>query len=152
MKIGIIYTSVSGNTKELALLIHMLFKKENIAVHLYRVEEFSLNYLDEYDAIAIGTYTWGDGEIPFEMEPLYKAFEKRERKTVVTGIFGTGDSFYPHYCGAVDRFRDLLKVNTNLAVTLKVELLPQIQDIAQCEKFVDLFIKRINSSLKDYCF
>ncbi|MEH7393436.1 flavodoxin domain-containing protein [Bacillus sp. JJ1503] len=145
MRIGLIYTSISGNTKELALKLYDLFKKRNLDVYLYSIEQFSCNRLDEFDAVVVGTYTWGDGEIPDEMIPLYREFEKIDRSNMVTGVFGTGDSFYPHYCGAVDIFRDLLKAKTDLSVTLKVELLPQEQDLTKCIKFVDLFLARLEN-------
>ncbi|KAB2338120.1 flavodoxin [Cytobacillus depressus] len=145
MRIGIIYTSISGNTKELALLINNQFKQRSLDVYLYSIEQFACHRLDEFDAIVIGTYTWGNGEIPDEMMPLYQEFKKIDRRNIVTGVFGTGDSFYPHYCGAVDMFRDLLNVKTDLSVTLKVELLPQQQDIARCNKFVDLLLARFEN-------
>lgn len=146
MKIGIIYTSISGNTKELAQLLYELFKKQTIKVHLFHIKDFPIQTLSDFDAIAIGTYTWGNGEIPLEMEPLYHAFEKSKQTKMITGVFGTGDSFYPYYCGAVDKFKDLLKIYTNLAVTLKIELSPQTQDILKCKRFVELFAERMQQS------
>ncbi|MED3553381.1 flavodoxin domain-containing protein [Cytobacillus praedii] len=146
MKIGIIYTSVSGNTKELAHLLHELFSRQTIRAHLFHIADFPIHTLSTFDAIAIGTYTWGDGDIPAEMEPLFREFEKIPQMKMITGVFGTGDSFYPHFCGAVDKFRDLLKINTDLAVTLKIELLLQKQDISKCKRFVELFANRIQTS------
>ncbi|WP_066300554.1 flavodoxin domain-containing protein [Bacillus sp. FJAT-29937] len=145
MRIGLIYTSISGNTNELALLIYEQFMQRNVNVDLYNIEQFDCNRLDQFDAFVVGTYTWGNGEIPNEMIPLYREFEKVDRRYMITGVFGTGDSFYPHYCGAVDMFRDLLKVKTELSVTLKVELLPQEQDLTKCKKFVDLFMDRLEN-------
>ncbi|WP_369689375.1 flavodoxin domain-containing protein [Bacillus sp. AFS037270] len=144
MKIAIVYSSVTGNTKELAEVIYRNFLGHSVDVMMYRVEDFSPAYLRIYDAIAIGTYTWGDGEIPKEMWKLYQALEELNNKDLVTAVFGTGDSFYPNYCGAVNLFRDMLYVHTNLAATLKVELLPQIQDFQRSQNFVDSIIKRLN--------
>ncbi|MEH7417944.1 flavodoxin domain-containing protein [Neobacillus drentensis] len=144
MKIAIVYSSVTGNTKELAEVIYRNFLGYSVDVMIYKVEEFPLAYLWIYDAIAIGTYTWGDGEIPKEMWKLYQAIEYLVNKDLVTAVFGTGDTFYPTYCGAVNQFRDMLYVHTNLAATLKVELLPQIQDFERSQKFVESIIKRAN--------
>lgn len=145
MNIGIIYASITGNTKVLAELIHQHIQRSIIInrVDLYHVKEFSFSSLAKYDAIAIGTYTWGNGEIPKEMDMLFKAIEKNVEKNVATGVFGTGDSFYPKFCGAVDVFRDMLAVRTNLAVTLKVELLPQQTDDNRCLKFSNILLKRL---------
>ncbi|WP_313799765.1 flavodoxin domain-containing protein [Cytobacillus sp.] len=148
MRIGIVYTSVSGNTEELARLLHELLMEQKFRSQLINITDFPVHELAEYDALAIGTYTWGDGEIPLEMETIYNKFKDLRSKEMVTAIFGTGDRFYPHYCGAVDTFKNVLKINTNLAVTLKVELLPQKRDLSKCKKFVELFTKRIQTSLQ----
>ena len=144
MKLAIVYSSVTGNTKELAEMIYRNLICRSVDVSIYRIEDFSLAFLSNFDVIAIGTYTWGDGEIPKEMRKLYHAFEELDNKDLVTAVFGTGDSFYPNYCGAVDLFRDMLYVHTNLAATLKVELLPQILDLHRSQMFVDSIIKKAN--------
>ncbi|MCM3668621.1 flavodoxin domain-containing protein [Mesobacillus maritimus] len=142
MKCVIVYTSVTGNTKELAENLYQSFLSKEVDIQIYRIEQFSTTYLNEYDAIVIGTYTWGNGQVPQEMRRLYRAFEMFEKKDKITAVFGTGDSFYPHYCGAVDQFRDMLYVHSNLAATLKVELFPQQQDEKRCQKFVQSIFER----------
>ena len=144
MKVAIVYSSVTGNTKELAYVIYRNFLSRSADVMIDRVESFSVECLSTFDAIIIGTYTWGDGEIPKEMWKLYHAIENLENKNLITAVFGTGDSFYPKYCGAVDVFRDMLFVHTTLSATFKVELLPQIQDLFRSQMFVDSIIKRVN--------
>jgi len=141
MKIAIIYSSMSAskNTESVAQYIH----KELEDSELHLVEHFSLEALPMYDAIIIGTYTWGNGEIPQEMQPVYDAFLKQDLSHIVTGVFGTGDTFYPRFCGAVDVFKDLLAEKTNLAVTLKVELYPQSKDIQKTKLFAEKIKQRL---------
>lgn len=143
MKIGLVYSSVTGNTKELVKMIREIFLSFHIEVNLIRVEDFSLVKLNTFDAIIIGTYTWGNGDIPIRMLPLYKALEVQDVKNVVTGVVGTGDRFYPKFCGAVDEFRDMLFVHSNLAATLKIELAPQLQDKERCFQFVKAIMARL---------
>ncbi|QOR67871.1 flavodoxin domain-containing protein [Cytobacillus suaedae] len=138
MKIAIIYTSSTGNTAEVAHTIHSLIGGE-----LFKVNTFNLSELAMYDAILVGSYTWGNGEIPREMTSLYEAFSRQELQHVVTGVFGTGDRFYPKFCGAVDLFRDKLALHTSLAVTLKVEQMPQNEDIEKCRTFVNRILTRL---------
>lgn len=140
-----VYSSITGNTEALVGYLYKLFLLHDVKSDLYKAENFPLSFLPSYDAVIVGTYTWGDGEIPDEMRPLYEAFETCEVKHIVTGVIGTGDRFYPYFCGAVDEFRDMLFVQTNLAVTLKVELAPESRDLDKCKKFVALFLKRLNS-------
>ncbi|SEN70826.1 flavodoxin I [Mesobacillus persicus] len=143
MKVAIVYASITGNTKELAEELFELFLAHSVEVTLYKIEDFPLLDLNQFDAIAVGTYTWGNGEIPTEMRGLYQAFELLGRKSLVTAIFGTGDSFYLRYCGAVDLFRDMLYVHTNLAAILKVELTPQDQDVDRCHRLVVAIVNRV---------
>ena len=149
MKIAFIYTSKTSNTEELVKILHTLFLKQVSKVDLYRITEFPLGQLGKYDAIVIGTYTWGDGELPREMEPLYQAFEAMDQNQIITGVVGTGDRFYPNFCGAVDRFRDMLYVHTNLTVTLKVELSPQLSDLYRCKRFVEIFVKKCHAQYRN---
>jgi len=136
MKVGIVYTSVTGNTENLAKLLADAFRKQSNDVFLYKIEVFNVEWVNQFDVFVIGTYTWGRGEIPNNMKALYQNFQTTKYPNLITGIFGTGDRFFPQFCGAVDRFRDLLKHQTRLAVTLKVEFFPQYQDKMKCVLFV----------------
>ncbi len=142
MKAAIIYTTKTGNTEELARELH---KSLSRLVHtdMYVVDRFPLNQLHDYEIVVIGTYTWGMGDIPLEMMSLYQWIEREGVNHLITGVFGTGDRFYPHFCGAVDEFRDMLYVHTNLAATLKVELSPQSSDREKCEKFASILMSRV---------
>ncbi|WP_066368753.1 flavodoxin domain-containing protein [Neobacillus fumarioli] len=146
MKIAIIYTSKSGNTDELVKILYKFFLEQRVTPDLFRIEEFLVNRLQEYDAIVVGTYTWGDGNIPQEMERLYHAFETMDVERIITGVAGTGDRFYPKFCGAVDEFRDMLYVHTQLAVTLKIELMPQKTDLVRCRRFVEIMLEHLQKS------
>ncbi|WP_182201735.1 flavodoxin domain-containing protein [Paraliobacillus salinarum] len=137
MKAAVIYTSVTGNTEDLANQIYQGMRKQQMNVDFISINELDYDTLPDYDIIAVGTYTWDNGDLPMEMEELFIEFEEQDMSHVTTGVFGTGDSFYPYYCGAVDLFRDMLYVHTNLAVTLKIELTPQQDDLIRCEKFCD---------------
>jgi flavodoxin I len=144
LSVAIVYASVSGNTKELAEELYQILLSKSVHISIYSIEEFSVSDLCHYHAVAIGTYTWGNGDIPTEMRQLYQAFETISIKDMTTAVFGTGDSCFPMFCGAVDQFRDMLYVHTNLAATLKVELRPQEQDFQRCEKFVEALLLHAN--------
>lgn len=134
-EIAIIYSSITGNTAELAGMLVECMKEQGMNVRVFSPEEFCRVKVDAFDAVLVGTYTWGSGEIPHEMRDVYRHFEAAGSKHVVTAVFGTGDSFFAEFCGAVDRFRDMLYVQTDLAAVLKVELMPQEKDLERCEKF-----------------
>ncbi|WP_066191975.1 MULTISPECIES: flavodoxin domain-containing protein [Gracilibacillus] len=143
MKAAVIYTSVTGNTATLAEMIHEHMEKRGVVTDLIPVDDFNPAQLTDYDIIAVGTYSWDNGELPMEMEELFEAFEDEDVQQITTGVFGTGDSFFASFCGAVDLFRDMLYAQSNLAVTLKVELTPQKGDISKCDTFCDRLTSRV---------
>ncbi|QHJ70052.1 flavodoxin domain-containing protein [Planococcus halotolerans] len=142
-RIAIVYASVTGNTQAVAEVLAECFQAKGFLPEVHEVSNFNANELKRYDIVVVGTYTWGSGEIPAEMRKLFEAFEKLERPELVTAVFGTGDSFFAEFCGAVNRFRDMLYVHTNLAATLKIELMPQETDLVRCEKFVEAVGRRL---------
>lgn len=137
-KLAIVYASVTGNTEQLAEMLQAAMLNQELHTELYRIEDFPLTALSSFDTLVIGTYTWGSGEIPGELRDLYEAIEKLDYKELQTAVFGTGDSFFAEFCGAVDCFRDMLYVKTKLVASLKVELTPQPHDFIRCEKLAEL--------------
>ncbi|WP_338066460.1 flavodoxin domain-containing protein [Planococcus halotolerans] len=142
-RIAIVYASVTGNTQAVAEVLAECFQAKGFLPDVCEINQFDVNKLRRYDIVVIGTYTWGSGEIPAEIQELFEAFEELQRPELVTAVFGTGDSFFSEFCGAVNRFRDMLYVHTNLAATLKIELMPQETDLARCEKFVEAVSRRL---------
>ncbi|PXW88977.1 flavodoxin I [Streptohalobacillus salinus] len=136
MKACIVYTSTTGNTEEVATAIYNQLVS-HIDTDLMSIDNFEFSTINMYDYFIIGTYTWGNGQLPTEMKALYQRIETHANKHLRTAVFGTGDRFYPLFCGAVDRFRDMLYEKTDLAVTFKVELSPQQTDYNKVPIFVD---------------
>ncbi|WP_235318410.1 flavodoxin domain-containing protein [Planococcus sp. CAU13] len=144
-KIAIVYSSITGNTAELAGMLLDCTRERGLDVRVFTPEQFCETDISSFDAVLVGTYTWGSGEIPYGMQAVYRHFEASPSKHLVTAVFGTGDSFFAEFCGAVDRFRDMLFVQTQLSAVLKVELRPEEKDVARCLKFVDAVISRIEA-------
>ncbi|MGE7761252.1 flavodoxin domain-containing protein [Peribacillus sp. NPDC097895] len=134
-KVAIVYHSAGGNTKALAEAIASLLPESE----LYRMNEFDLRTLPDYEALIIGTYTWGNGELPAKSAALYKELEQLPIAHLKTGVFGTGETNYNHFCGAVDHFRDMLFAQSQLLVTLKIEQMYQESDLSRLKKFASLF-------------
>lgn len=134
MRIAIVYHSGTGNTKELSEEIHKFLPE----AELHRVLDFDLSTIPDYDLLMIGTYTWGNGNIPRRMIPLYEAIEHMEVDNLFTVIFGTGESSYKYFCGAVDSFRNMLYHQTKLIATLKIEQRFQDTDVERIHKLCNL--------------
>lgn len=144
-KVAIVYCSNTGNTKEVALGLSAAFQRAGCKVDVYGHREFYKSILHEYDAVILGTYTWGDGEIPEKFKPVVDEFKHKRNEffRLVTGVFGTGETCYPKFCGAVDHIEIVLYTWTDLTVTLKVEQSPQQSDMDKFPVFVNHIIKEL---------
>lgn len=100
----------------------------NILPDLVHVKDLNYDILTNYDYLIVGTYTFGNGDIPREMLPFYHYLFDANLTHIKSAIVGTGDRFYPYFCGAVDRFVEPMQQQTDLRVTLKVELYPEQRD------------------------
>ena len=147
MRVAIVYAYVTGNTKELAEAIQEKFQQRMEGAELFTVKDFPLKHISAYDGLVLGTFTWSngwsDGCIPRVMRRIFSHLEYVEADHLATAVFGTGDRFFPDFCAAVDEFRDMLYVQSDLAVTMKVELRPQSDDMVKCERFADCLIEKI---------
>ncbi|MBA9025356.1 flavodoxin domain-containing protein [Peribacillus huizhouensis] len=139
MKTAIVYHSAGGNTKALAEAIYSFLPEAK----LFRVKDFDLSTISQYEGLLVGTYTWGDGDLPAKIIPLYEELEIAQVSQLVTGVFGTGETNYNHFCGAVNRFRDMLFANTQLAVTLKIEQMYQESDLSRIKKFTEIYKEKL---------
>lgn len=136
MRIAIVYHSGSGNTKALMEEIALRLPSADV----FRVIDFDVARLASYDALLVGTYTWGNGDMPNKMKPFYEALKAMDISHLKTAVFGTGETGYKYYCGAVDTFRDMLYVHSNLLATLKVEQRYQSSDLSRIEKLCEIFV------------
>lgn len=60
--------------------------------------------LDDYEKIIIGTYTWGAGVIPKRLKKFIVDNHKKIKGKDVF-VFGSGNSVYKNFCGAVDNLK-----------------------------------------------
>ena len=134
-KTAIVHHSAGGNTKALAEVLASFLPE----AELFRVLEFDICTVHEYDSLIVGTYTWGNGELPARMSTFYSELEQMPISHLKTGVFGTGETNYNHFCGAVDQFRDMLFANSQLVATLKIEQMYQEADLPRIRKFASLF-------------
>lgn len=138
-KILIIYASRTGNTEIMAETIAEQLKTSNNKVTIQNIDfdEIDMNKLCKYDAVLLGTYTWYDGELPYEVEDLHEALSDIDLVHKIIGIFGSADSFYDTYGGAIDimteRVRELGA--TVVSEPLKIDLEPSDTDIIRCRQF-----------------
>lgn len=139
-KAAIIYTSMTGNTEEIAELLAE--KLTSIQVVMIEMDEMKAEDFGQYDGFLFGTYTDGDGELPFDTEIFVDMLEETELKGKTGGCFGSGDSIYNDFCGAVDQLQELIieKKMAAVASPLKIELSPEENDSDEINRFINSFL------------
>lgn len=140
----IVYASMTGNTEELAHLIGKGMQEAGATVVIKDVLEVDISNLLDYDGILLGAYTWGDGELPDEFLDFYEEMDTLNLSGKKAVAFGSCDSSYPQYGGAVTILTDkLLELGSDVILEgLKIDLSPTLAEKEQCIQFGQSFVKK----------
>lgn len=115
MGILLVLASQTGNTKTFVDFLQR-HSEQNITV----CSDFDESIKD-YNQIAFGSYTWGDGKIPAKMKK-YLIDHQEDLKDKEVLIFGSGNTIYPNFCRAVDSISKICKdCGANVIRTVKFE-------------------------------
>lgn len=146
-KIIIIYASLTGNTEEIAELIAEGARSAGAEVSMKLVDECNAVSLLEADGYLLGAYTWGDGELPDEFVPFIEEMEELDLKGSRAAVFGSGDTGYPIYCGAVDELERVAKEQGAVLMqeSLKIEYGPRKEEKDLCRSFGAAFAASLKS-------
>lgn len=142
-KVLVAYASLTGNTEEIAELIVEGIKQAGGEAILKSVTDFNAAEILEYEGVLLGAYTWGDGELPDEFLDFYEEMEELNLTGLKSAAFGSGDTGYEIYCGAVDIIESKLKELGAEIVqeSLKIEYGPSSAEKDECRKFGSQFIE-----------
>ncbi|WP_099159817.1 flavodoxin [Virgibacillus ndiopensis] len=147
-KILMMYASMSGNTEMMA---DAIFDYINEAKHEIVIKSFDFDPIDvqemtDYDGILIGTYTYDEGNLPYEVEDFYEELDDVKLSGKIIGVFGSCDSFYDTFGGAVDTMEERVieRGGRLCGEGIKVDLEPDKKDIERCQKFAEVFLKKVN--------
>ncbi|WP_438351740.1 flavodoxin [Paenibacillus sp. FA6] len=151
-KFAIIYASVSGNTEEIAELIADGIRASGAEVDLKTVENSHAEQLLQYKGYLLGAYTWGDGELPDEFLDFCDEMDEVDLQGSRAAVFGSGDSGYDIYCGAVDQLEEKLRTCGAMLLqeSLKIEYGPNKDEKVLCREFGKSFAEACMSVLNDH--
>ncbi|WP_188454201.1 flavodoxin [Virgibacillus oceani] len=148
IKILMIYASMSGNTEIMADVIFDYIKGKNheIVKKSFDFDPIQIDELLNYDGILIGTYTYDEGDLPYEVEDFYEELDDIELTGKMIGVFGSCDSFYDSFGGAIDTMAAKVKDRGGMLYDkgLKVDLEPDKKDIERLREFAEGFLGKIN--------
>lgn len=144
----LLYASMTGNTEEIANIMGECLVKHGVQVTRkgFDTVDIKAEELLSYDGILFGTYTYDDGELPWEVENFYEDLPDVDLNGIIVGVFGSGDSFYPEFGKAVDLMADRFQEigATVVGERVKVELDPDEADADRCEELVAVFCESLN--------
>lgn len=138
MKICIGYASMSGNTEDMANILKETLLECGCEVDVFDLETIDVLSLKSYDCIFFGAYTWGDGDLPYEVEEFFDHLNKINLNGVKAACFGSGDTLYPKFCMAVEIMATTLKEQSCdvFEEKLKIELSPEAdEEVDECRQF-----------------
>lgn len=144
-RIFIGFASMSGNTEEMADLIKERLEGDH-DIHLEEIEEIEPDFLAGFDAVLLGSYTWNDGDLPYEVEDFYEDLEDIDLKGKGIAVFGSGDTSYPQFCEAVNLFEDRLTAvgGERMSEGWKVDMHPdKEEDLTRLQVFTDEIIEHL---------
>lgn len=151
-KILLLYASTTGNTEVMteAIADYLIDHGQEVVIKSFDFDLIEVEMIDEYDAVLVGTHTWDDGDLPYEVEDFYEELEDVDIKGMPFGVFGSADSFYDTYGGAVDLLSDRIRNlgGQLLPHQLKVDRDPDRQDIKRCQEFAEMMYQQLNKRIK----
>jgi putative flavodoxin-2 len=139
-----VYASLTGNTEMLSdLIIEKFEEQKGIEIEKLFIEDMvDYDFLDDADAFIVATYTYGEGDLPEEMEEFFEEIGQKDYSGKVYGVIGTGDTIYEQYCVCVDQFNDQIAKTgaTNPTENLKIEIEADTdEDFENIDKFIEDF-------------
>ena len=98
-KIGLFYGTQTGNTETIAEAIQAQLGADNVELH--DMADASLEEMNDYNFLIIGSPTWNIGELQADWESIYPELDDMDFSGKTVAYFGCGDQV-----GYADNFMD----------------------------------------------
>lgn len=102
MSVLIIFGSLLGRTKRIAVLLGMHLQAAGFEVKVKDIRDTDINELDYPDLTIMACSTWDDGMLQVDFRPFQKDLMKSKLKGKKFAVLGLGGHKYPHFCTAPD--------------------------------------------------
>lgn len=145
-KIKIVYASMTGNDEDIADILSEDFEEAGMQVDLSEISQTDVDDYLQADVCIMVSYTYSDGlegNIPDEGLDFYHDLLESDLSNKIFGVCGSGDTFYPEFCVAVDQFeKAFLQAHARQgAKSVKIELAPNNDDIVKLDHFAQTIIE-----------
>ncbi|MFS0654308.1 flavodoxin [Bacillus sp. 179-C3.3 HS] len=145
----LVYATMSGNTEAMADLIEKGLKEAGASVDRYEAMDIEADLLNDYSHIILGAYTWGDGDLPDDFIDLYEEMDEVDFTGKCVAVFGSGDTSYEHFCGAVDLIEEKVKeLGGHMTLpSVKIELNPEGDEEEELITFGKQFVQNLQQEV-----
>lgn len=108
-KTCIIYGSTTGTTESVAGMIASKMGIEDNCV--YNASDLTPDLINQFDALILGSSTWGDGELQDDWYDAVKILKGMDLQGKIIALFGCGDSesYSDTFCDAIGLLYEELK-------------------------------------------
>ncbi|MGY3749793.1 flavodoxin [Vagococcus acidifermentans] len=136
----IVYASMTGNTEEISEIIEEKLQEAGAEVEREECSDVDEDFFEDADICIVATYTYGEGDLPFEFEDFFDELGEQDLDGKIYGVVGSGDKEYGEfYCkSAHDFVEEFEKTGAKKgAETVEIENNAEDEDIELLQKFVD---------------
>lgn len=122
------YYSRKGNTKALVNLFEGKCEIDTIT----NIRNYNLK---EYSTVVFATSTYGRGIPPKEFFDIRDLLMRFKGKNI--GLFGSGNTHYEYFCGALDLLEEMLKGRNEIIFKYKYEGYPKDINFKEMESIIN---------------
>lgn len=148
MKILIIFGSLLGKTKRIAVLIGKELQKTGFEVKVKDVIDSSVEEMKGNDLVILGCSTWDDGALQYDFREFHKKFMRSKIPGQKYAVFGLGGHKYPHFCTAPDILAAAARMSGGTVIIDNLKLdLDHDEPQDKCDKEVIAWTREISKSI-----
>lgn len=144
--VKIVYASMTGNTEGISEIIENQFIDAGLEVEREECTDVDPDFFEDADICIVATYTYGDGELPFELEDFFEDLEDEDLEDKLFGVVGSGDTEYGEYfCQSARDFVEQFKKTgaTEGAEMVEIENEADGEDTERLQAFVDQLVSKV---------
>lgn len=148
MKILIVFGSLLGKTKRLAVLAGTELRKKGYEIKVKDVLDTNINELEYFDLVILGCSTWDDGMLQIDFREFDKQLMKHPLPGKKFAVFGLGGRKYPHFCTAPDIIASSVKMAKGELIIENLKLdLDHDEPIDKCDNQMIEWIEKVEEKL-----
>lgn len=140
----IVYASMTGNTEGISEILEEKFTAAGVDVERVEADDADEDFFEDADICVVATYTYNDGELPFDFEDFHEELSEQDLDGKVFGVVGSGDSeLYPDFfCHAAEAFDKAFEEAgaTRGHAVVKIENAAEDEDEPALDEFVKALV------------